>query len=295
MEIRWTICVEEICCCNGRNAWERINFGFWLAKCWLALLPFDGIAGYLPAQLRHFASQLRHMSDEDINTINPDCCTTFVTSWLNFCTGVLVVFWKSLKPSWLFFLRRLEQDNKWISHFLLLTGWRGSPFWETLFRKPQNCIHIIFFRTRLFLGVWACSRRIAHAQSAFTMMFCTTFLSAPSEELGCEGGGAGGAAGGGGLSPGSCLSSLHCMVLPQDELYPSLSDPTAQLSVCPEERSCNLVGKMLLDVSMTTCRARDGGCIWDRVRRRRSRSASPSPSKTPKSPCSESVKGMRCW
>lgn len=127
------------------------------------------------------------------------------------------------------------------------------------------------------------------------MMFCTTFLSAPSEELNREGGGGGGAAvGGGGLGPGGCLSSLHCLVLPQDELYPSLSDPTARLSICAEERACSLVGKMLLDVSMTTCGARDRGCIWDRVRRRRSRSASPSPSKTPKSPCSESVGGMCC-
>lgn len=126
-------------------------------------------------------------------------------------------------------------------------------------------------------------------------MFCTTFLSAPSEELNCEGSGGGGGGatvGGGGLGPGSCLSSLHCLVLPQDELYPPLSDPTARLSLCPKERTHSLVGNMLLDVNMTTCRARDGGCIWDRVRRRRSRSASPSPSKTPKSPCSESVKGM---
>ncbi|KAI3366787.1 hypothetical protein L3Q82_009447, partial [Scortum barcoo] len=75
----------------------------------------------------------------------------------------------------------------------------------------------------------------------------------------------------------------------EDELYSALSDPTARLSICSKERAHNF--KMLLDVSMTTCGARHGGCIWDRVRRRRSRSASPSPSKTPKSPCSESVKG----
>ncbi|CAB1419005.1 unnamed protein product [Pleuronectes platessa] len=68
-----------------------------------------------------------------------------------------------------------------------------------------------------------------------TMMFCTTFLSAPSEELNPEGSGVGGgtAMGGGGLGPGSCLSSLHCLVLPQDDLYPSLSDPTARRSVGP--------------------------------------------------------------
>ncbi|XP_060886229.1 WASP like actin nucleation promoting factor b isoform X3 [Labrus mixtus] len=127
------------------------------------------------------------------------------------------------------------------------------------------------------------------------MMFCTTFLSAPSEEINCEGSAGGGvgaaASGGGGLSPGSCLSSLHCLVLPQDELYPSLSDPTARLSICPKDQAHDLVGKMLLDVSMSTCRESDSGCIWDRVRRRRSRSASPSPSKSRKSPCSESVKG----
>ena len=131
------------------------------------------------------------------------------------------------------------------------------------------------------------------------MMFCTTFLSAPSEDNhrdggGGGGGGAGGGGGGGGLSPGSCLSTLHCLVLPQDELYPPLSNPTARPSICPKERAHTLVGKMLLDVSMDTYGAREGSCMWDRVRRRRSRSASPSPSKTPKSPCSESVKGMCC-
>lgn len=127
-------------------------------------------------------------------------------------------------------------------------------------------------------------------------MFCTTFLSAPTEELNCDGGGVCGgvtAIGGGGVGAGSCLSTLHCLVLPQDELYPPLSDPTARRSICTEDRACNLVGRMLLDVSMTTYGVKDGMCIWDRVRRRRSRSASPSPSKTPKSPCSKNFRGMR--
>nr|XP_057933106.1 WASP like actin nucleation promoting factor b isoform X3 [Doryrhamphus excisus] len=123
------------------------------------------------------------------------------------------------------------------------------------------------------------------------MMFCTTFLSTPSEDLPCEGGG-GASPGSGGLGPASCLSSLHCLVLPQDELYPNLSEnahAARQLSVCSEVRARNFIGDMLLDVSR--CRERDSRGIWDRVRRRRSRSASPLPSKTPKSPCSESVKG----
>lgn len=124
------------------------------------------------------------------------------------------------------------------------------------------------------------------------MMFCTTFLSAPSEELNCEASGRGATMGGGGLSPGSCLSSLHCLVLPQDELYPSLSDPTARLSICSEDRACNLVDKVLVDISVTTCNARSSRCIWDNLRRRRSRSASPSPSKMPNSPCSKRVGGM---
>ncbi|XP_069556109.1 actin nucleation-promoting factor WASL-like isoform X3 [Brachyistius frenatus] len=123
------------------------------------------------------------------------------------------------------------------------------------------------------------------------MMFCTTFLSAPSDDLNSDGGGGGATVGGGRLGPGSCLSSLHCLVLPQDELYPSLADPAARLSVCGERRTSGLGGKMFLDVGMSPCGARDGRCIWDKVRRRRSRSASPSPSKTPKSPCSESVRG----
>ncbi|KAG7496609.1 neural Wiskott-Aldrich syndrome protein-like isoform X3 [Solea senegalensis] len=125
------------------------------------------------------------------------------------------------------------------------------------------------------------------------MMFCTTFLSAPSEDLNCEGGGGGAAAAVvGGVSSGSCLTSLHCLILPQDDLYPSLSDQTARLSICAEEQTRNLMDKMLLDAGATTCAARgEGRCIWDRVRRRRSRSASPLPSKTPKSPCSQRVKG----
>ncbi|TNN23338.1 Neural Wiskott-Aldrich syndrome protein [Liparis tanakae] len=130
------------------------------------------------------------------------------------------------------------------------------------------------------------------------MMFCTTFLSAPSEDLHFEGnasGAGGGAAavlvGGGGLSPGSCLSSLHCLVLPQDERYPSLSELTDPLPLAPAKRAHTAAGKMFLGVRLSACGARDGGGIWDRVRGRRSRSASPSPGKTPKSPCSERVKG----
>lgn len=131
-------------------------------------------------------------------------------------------------------------------------------------------------------------------------MFCTTFLSAPSEEQSCNGGrGEGGGRGGGGglrgadLGPGSCLSSLHCLVLPQDELNPvhSDSDSDARLSSCPKDGAQKLVSRALLGVGGASLAARHDQCIWDRVRRRRSRSASPSPSKTPKSPCNQSVKG----
>ncbi|XP_061524011.1 WASP like actin nucleation promoting factor b isoform X3 [Phycodurus eques] len=117
------------------------------------------------------------------------------------------------------------------------------------------------------------------------MMFCTTFLSAPSEELGGESGGGAGA-GGRGLGPASCLSTLHCLVLPQDELYPGLSEPSFT-----QVRAHSFIGDMLLDVRGGACHDRDSGGIWDRVRRRRSRSASPLPSKTPKSPCRDSLKG----
>ncbi|XP_055368003.1 WASP like actin nucleation promoting factor b isoform X4 [Betta splendens] len=123
------------------------------------------------------------------------------------------------------------------------------------------------------------------------MMFCTTFLSAPSEELGCEAAAGRAPLGGGGLGPAACLSSLHCLVLPQDELYPPLPDPARPLSSSRDERAQSFVGKVLLDVSVSPCRERGGGCIWDRVRRQRSRSASPSPSKSPKSPRSPGVKG----
>lgn len=112
-------------------------------------------------------------------------------------------------------------------------------------------------------------------------MFCT-FLSPPSEELnfdvregtesvGCE----------------TFLSFLHCMVLPQDELFPSLSD-----SNCSVEQTCDLLDRMLLQVRMTTYReGEESGCVWDRVKRRCNRTVSPSQSKTPKSPLSKIVKG----
>lgn len=90
------------------------------------------------------------------------------------------------------------------------------------------------------------------------MMFCTTFLSAPSEELYSEGGIVGGAAP---VAPG-CLSSFHCLVLPQDELYPTLSDRP----VGTEGRAQSLAGKMLVDVGE-----------WGRVGGQCARAASPSP------------------
>lgn len=136
------------------------------------------------------------------------------------------------------------------------------------------------------VSIWACFLQIVLARSAAMMMFCTTFLSAPSEDLGCEGGG------GGFVGPGSCLSSLHCLVLPQEELYTSFPDLTAPLSVCSDRQACSLVGKTLLDVSMTASGERDGVCVWERVRWQRSRSASLSPSQPHKSLCNENGKGM---
>lgn len=125
-------------------------------------------------------------------------------------------------------------------------------------------------------------------------MFCTTFLSAPSEDQSCDGGGGGGGGlRGADLGPGSRLSSLHCLVLPQDELnpVPSDSDSNARFSACPKKVEQKLVNRAFLGVGGAPLASRHDGCIWDRVRRRRSRSASPSPSKTPKSPCNQTVKG----
>lgn len=134
--------------------------------------------------------------------------------------------------------------------------------------------------------------------SSARMMFCTTFLSAPSEEQNCdsgrgEGGGGGAGLRGADLGPGSCLSSLHCLVLPQDELnpVPSDSDSDTRLSACRKDGAQKLISKALLGVGGASSAGRHDDCIWDRVRRGRSRSASPSPSKTPRSPCSQSVKG----
>lgn len=126
------------------------------------------------------------------------------------------------------------------------------------------------------------------------MMFCTTFLSAPSEELYSEAGVGGQAApvAASGMGPG-CLSSFHCLVLPQDELYPSLSDSSARLSVGKEERAHRLAGKMLADVGSSSCRAGDGGRVWGRVGGLSAHSASPSLSLAPKCFRKESSRGMR--
>lgn len=116
------------------------------------------------------------------------------------------------------------------------------------------------------------------------MMFCTTFLSAPSEELHCEASRTrGGALGAEGVGPGSCVSSLRCAVLPQDELNTS-----ACVAVCTTGRAHKWAGGPRLG---------DGGdgWFWYGARRRRGGSASPSPSKTQKNSPREGVKGMSEW
>lgn len=113
------------------------------------------------------------------------------------------------------------------------------------------------------------------------MMFCTTFLSAPSEELHCEASRSrGGALGGEGVGPGSCLSSLRCVVLPQDD-----PNTSARVCVCTAGRAHKWAGALRLG-------DRGGGCFWDGARRRRRGSASLSPSKTPKNAPREGAKGM---
>ncbi len=78
------------------------------------------------------------MSDEDISSVNADCCTKSVTSWLIFCAGVLETFWIVL--AFHFQQRRSlftrEDWNQFCCAFYLLTklGWRGScRFCEAVF------------------------------------------------------------------------------------------------------------------------------------------------------------------
>lgn len=104
------------------------------------------------------------------------------------------------------------------------------------------------------------------------MMFCTTFLSAPSEELISDEGG--------GLGPG-CLSSFHCVVLPQEELYPPLSDAASRLAIGTKEQTCNLSSKMLVDISISSSYLTGGGVCPQ----------SASLSKTPKCLSRESLRG----
>ncbi|XP_016125800.1 neural Wiskott-Aldrich syndrome protein-like isoform X2 [Sinocyclocheilus grahami] len=69
------------------------------------------------------------------------------------------------------------------------------------------------------------------------MMFCTTFLSAPTDEI-LDGA----------SDLGGCLAPLQCLVLPQDELYGPFSDPAANLR--HSERTCVVMGKILLNVGL---------------------------------------------
>ncbi|KAG9345880.1 hypothetical protein JZ751_009036 [Albula glossodonta] len=81
-------------------------------------------------------------------------------------------------------------------------------------------------------------RSHAHPESR-ERMFCTTFLSTPSEELtDC------------GSKPSGCLAPLHCLVLPQDELYMPLAISTSRLSHRHGDQARVTMGKLLLDVNV---------------------------------------------
>ncbi|KTG06671.1 hypothetical protein cypCar_00004704 [Cyprinus carpio] len=69
------------------------------------------------------------------------------------------------------------------------------------------------------------------------MMFCTTFLSVPTDEI-LDGA----------SDLGGCLAPLQCLVLPQDELYGPFSDAAANLR--HSERTCVVMGKILLNVGL---------------------------------------------
>lgn len=105
-----------------------------------------------------------------------------------------------------------------------------------------------------------------------------------------------GAAPGQALGPGSCLSTLHCLVLPQEELY------RQSLSYRHGTRgSSSAVGKgMLLEVHRTSsCGGDDGddegmgggGCSGG-ARRHRSRSVSPALGRRTASPARDWFKGI---
>ena len=142
---------------------------------------------------------------------------------------------------------------------------------------------------------------LADARSpSATMMFCTTFLSTPADELVCEGGverakGGGrssptGMVPGQALGPGGCLSTLRCLVLPQEELCQSLA-------YCHGDgpRGNSVLGKrMLLEVNRATSFGGGddrggGGCG---ARKQRSRSVSPAMGRRPVSPARDWFKGM---
>lgn len=81
-------------------------------------------------------------------------------------------------------------------------------------------------------------------------MFCTTFLSAPSEELSDRG-----------SNPSGCLAPLFCLVLPQEELYMPLAVPTATLSIGDGDCTHITVRKLLLDVNLVSTQVEDDDII----------------------------------
>lgn len=87
------------------------------------------------------------------------------------------------------------------------------------------------------------------------------------------------------MLPGGCLSTLHCLILPQEELYAPPSDPTNRLSLRHGDQACSVVGEMLLDVNMAAisgCKGDRGGRKGDGTPCDCSPSVSPSVRKSPR-------------
>ncbi|KAI4879054.1 hypothetical protein NFI96_001606 [Prochilodus magdalenae] len=129
--------------------------------------------------------------------------------------------------------------------------WRGRSPAAAAFKAVLQLVH----RERERTPPRSCQRSLVERfapQRAVKMMFCTTFLSAPSEELLDAGSDLGG-----------CLTLLHCLVLPEDELCASLSEPAARLSLSPSEHSCGVMGKVLLNASLGAVDVGGPGSVLD--------------------------------
>lgn len=110
--------------------------------------PSDGIAGCLPSQLRQYACKLHQMSDENINSVNADCCTKSVTGWLIFRW---LCFGRVLETFGIVLAFRFQQRR---NHFPKKTGLNSETKQQgncTFYLQSQVKEEVLLFGKQSFL------------------------------------------------------------------------------------------------------------------------------------------------